>query len=170
MKTTTRALLGLAAIATIGVSGLAAAPASAGPVIVNEHSVAGVTTNVDVDTKGELDAFVSSSNPKEIIVDATTGKLVDVNATTYSRAAISGPTSTCTSSQLCLIHSASPYRDWGFSGLGTKTGSYTNVNKLSTGNASGKGRMYSGIWTPSSGPNTLVILTGSTHVTAVQRW
>lgn len=170
MKTTTRALLGVAAIATIGCSGLAAAPATACVVAVEEHAVAGVITNADVDTKGELDAFVASSKPKEVTIDSTTGKILEVAATGPSSRAISGPTSTCASSQMCLIHSATPYRDWGFSGTGTKTGSFTNVNKYSTGSASGKVQFSSGAWGAGVGPNTLSLLTSSTTLKGVQRW
>lgn len=167
---TKRVVLGAAAIASIGFSAIAAAPASAGTLTVDEHNIDGVTTNVDVDTRGELDAFVTSSKAKEITIDVTTGEIVDVTAVGNSRAAISGPTGTCSSTQMCLHRTATPYRDWGFSGLGTKTGSFTNINKYSTGNASGKIQLQNGVWTSPIGPNSISFLTGSTHAKAVNRY
>lgn len=96
-----------------------------------------VSTTTKITTKAQLDAFYKSSKPKTLTIDKGTGKVVSVK----SGLAITFPDVTplisqdnvCTSSTSCMISGKVPYADQGFSGTGTKTGSWVYRKGFSTG-------------------------------------
>ncbi len=131
-----------------------------------------VTTSEPIETKAELNAFLQSDEPKTISVQAATGKVVSVTEgiepemTTLATTV----TSICNTGNACLVASQVPYANYGFSGVGTKTGSWSNRIQWKTGQYTAKAwYSYNGTsvgWGVKAGPNSVINI--DEPVTAIQ--
>ncbi len=102
-------------------------------------------------------SLATSSTPKQVILDALTGKVLSVEATTAASPAAITVHNPCQSGDACWVHNAIPYADFGFAGTGTKTGTWTQRNAMYTHSHS-----TSVCWaqspncSPRFGPNTVI--------------
>jgi hypothetical protein len=126
--------------------------AGVGPAIANNddstgtHTVGGITTDVPVETLDDLYAFVESDAPKRIDQDAS-GNITAVYEGSSVRPLSITQSQVCSSGQMCLWAASIPYSDFGFSGTGTLTGTWTHRGGWSTGDHQGKVRLQGGDYT-----------------------
>lgn len=161
----------LAAVATVPTAAFAAT--SPTPTASTTQSVDGitVTSSLGIETASELDAFLLSDTPKTVTVHAETGKIVSVGeAPSFTPAPLTTVTSICKTGNACLVSSKAPYADYGFSGVGTSTGTWAHRIEWKTGDYTAKAwYTYKGAtvgWGGVFGPNSDVKLDG--EVTAVK--
>lgn len=159
----------LAALGALALGVLA--PTSANADEADELNVVdGVTTNLDLDTAADLDAFVLSDAPKEVTIDPATGEITEVLAVTPGFQILSTPSNSCGASSLCL-NPVAPYKRWGFTGTGISNGNWPGINSWDTGNRAGRVDTNIGPWSAWIGANTRGIFgAGQTvTVTAIDR-
>lgn len=123
--------------------------------------VGGITVSVpgQITTRAQLDDYLLSASPKTITIDIATGAMISVKSGLTVELPSESPKisvgNSCTSSTSCLLSGQVPYAHYGFSGTGTKTGSWPYRRGFSTGSHTAGG-YYS--WKGSSvcfGPCTL---------------
>lgn len=130
-----------------------------------------VTTDTAITTEAQLDEFILSDTPKTIEVEAATGDIVSVTeGVTPTVSARSTVAKVCNNGAACLVASQVPLANYGFTGAGTSTGTWTNRIEWRTGNYTAKAwYSYNGTtvgWGVKSGPNTSIKM--DKPVTAVQ--
>jgi hypothetical protein len=141
----------LAAVAT------ASSAEESEPVVID-----GVRVNVDgITTPEELDAYIASDASKTIGLDITTGEVTWVDEGQVPQI----PTRTtvakvCKTGNACLVGPGVPYADYGFTGAGTATDSWTNRTALKSGSWNVVAQFTTGL-TSTVAKNTTVILTGA---------
>ncbi len=163
----------VALVAAFALPATAAAAADTAPEQVTTR-VDGVTvtTTEPIETKAELNAFLLSNDPKTIDVQAATGKVVSVTEGIEPEMTTLATTVTnvCNTGNACLVASRVPYANFGFSGIGTKTGSWQNHIQWKTGQYTAKAwYSHNGTavgWGATAGPNSVINM--DKPVTAIQ--
>lgn len=130
----------------------------------------------DVDSIQELNDLIASDTPMTIIIDSTTGTLVEVNSTehiinmTAPQISRIGVRNSCLTSDVCLY--SAQYAEKGFYGKGIKTGQWASAKSFFSGNWTvqitwkNSGKTHT---SPKTGANKRTLLTsGSNTVTKVQ--
>jgi hypothetical protein len=164
-------LIAIGSVAVAVVFSVSAIPLSASA-DSGDHQVGGVSTDVNVNTTAQLDAYVASDVPKTVVLDAVTGEITAVHAgepsstaSAHTAAAIDNP---CTATDLCLIAQV-PYADWGFHTAGKTTGSWGHIYAFDTNSWKGKvkasGGVYTNVWI---GKNTYVTLSAVSTIVGVK--
>ncbi|WP_147271651.1 hypothetical protein [Brachybacterium alimentarium] len=156
-------------LATLTVAGFAAVPAWAepgetdGPVQIGDIKVS--IDDSSIDTRAELDAYIESDEAKTITVDRATGEMTSVIAGNEPAiSALTSVTNKCTSSShVCTISGQVPRPNYGFTGVGTKTGAWLGQEAFLTKSRAGKGYYSwngSTVALPKIGTNSRINLDG----------
>lgn len=164
----------VATIATLMLifSGSVAASASDSPSQGQKIGEATVKTLTPIKSESELDDFLESDTPKTIEVDADSGEITSVVEDSKLQARLIVVTQSCPSGTACLTGARTPLANYGFSGIGTKKGTWTERKTWLTGKHTAKAwyrHAASGTtvgWGATFGPNSTVTMTKP--VTAVQ--
>lgn len=89
------------------------------------------TPDFDIKSETDLKKFLASTEPKTIIQNLD-GEIVAVEQASMVAPLIS-VSSTCSPNDACLSAQEVPYADYGFSGVGTKTGAWAHRKRLTSG-------------------------------------
>jgi len=135
--TSVLSMLMLGGLATFGAATASATTSTPAPVqrTVEAHYVEGVRTNADVTSLEELFAL---PGPMHGTMSGTEVIEVWVGSRPTTRAITTH--STCGSGRLCLWAESVPYADYGFSGTGSASGTWSHRGGWDTGNL--EGRVY----------------------------
>lgn len=158
------ALLIFLAAATALVAPTAIAQSASGPTVVD-----GVIVDAPVTTRAELDDYVSSSEPKTVVVDVTTGEIVEVREGILDQQEVVSkvrPTNSCQTSDLKL-EAMPPHSTFCFYGTGSTSGTWTSRTSFRTGTLSGRVKFDTGVLSGWVGPTTLTIFSATSTVSRV---
>lgn len=157
-------------LATLTVATFAAVPAWAEPGETDgPEQIGDIKVTLDdssIDTRAELDAYIESDEAKTITVDRATGEMTSVVSgnETENISALTSVTNKCTSSShVCTISGQVPRPNYGFTGVGTKTGAWLGQNAFLTKSHAGKGYYAwngSTVALPKIGANSRINLDG----------
>jgi hypothetical protein len=89
------------------------------------------TPDFEIKSEADLKEFLASTEPKTIIQNLN-GEIVEVKQASMADPLIS-VANTCSTGNACLSALEVPYADYGFSGVGTKTGAWEHRRRLTSG-------------------------------------
>lgn len=139
----------------------------------DEHPAATWVDGVEVtvpgiDSRAELDDFLTSSTPKAVVLDVDSGQVVAVGldqAIAQGRTAV---TSVCHAGNACLVGPGVPYADYGFSGIGSVTGTWASRHSLRSGSYTVSVTFATGVVSQPVAPNTHALFSAPSTVSAVR--
>ena len=157
-------LIFLAAAAVL-LAPTAIAQSSSAPTIVD-----GVIVDAPVTTRAELDEFLSSDEPKTVVLDVTTGKIVEVSEGVLDPEFVASkvrPGTTCQATTDLKLEAMPPLATYCFYGKGSTDGNWTNRTAFRSGTLSARVKFGTGVVSGWVGPSTLTIFTATSTVVRV---
>lgn len=152
----------LALVAGLGMSAAVAAP-SPSPSITTLDGIE-IQTQDAITSPEELEEFLLSDTPKTVQVERATGEITEVREGLPIQPLAVTEYATCGNGRACLVAARIPLRDYGFTGSGTKTGTWPERIEWRTGSYTGKAwYRWNGSdvgFGPTMGPNSSVRLDG----------